>query len=602
MSISFTFSMVSLFYSILLTIMFFSKERLSSIENKIYSWAIIANLFGVVLAIGSYYFISKMDIYPSMNMFVSKLYLVYLLTYITIFTLYILTISYKGTDKISKEKNYKKNFYLLSFIYLFVLLLIFVLPLYFYNENKVIYSYGPSANLMYIVSILYIIIWLINMFKNYKDLKSKKYIPLFFFILIGGVVIVLQKLNPGLLLMTAMETFVTFLMYFTIENPDIKMIEQLVAAKEKAEKYSNDKAIFLFNMSQQIRTPLNNIETLTNQILEEDNQEVIKEKINNIKLSSQKLQYIVNDSLDISTLEAKNLQLVESKYNLKNLIEELSLRVKEEINSDNIKYNVIVSEDLPEKLYGDSIKVKQILNTLVFNAIKHTEKGFVELNINSVIKHDICRLIIKVEDSGCGMKSDMINKLFEKHDIEECSTDQRTLRLDTLKKLINLIGGTIMVQSEVKKGSEFTVILDQKIVENETIENYEKTKELKPKVLIIDDDEANLKNIIKMFDTNSYEIVIAHGGQEALEKLRNNEQFNLIFLDDTLSKLDSKTTFERMNQIVGFKTPVIIMTEMSDKKTSIKYSNEGYAMILLKPLKLKDVDSILTEYIKTNNN
>ena len=226
MSAGFTFSACSFFYSVLLTIMFFSKKRIQTLENKIYSYLIISNLVGVVLGVSCYTSILHRDAFPILNDFISKALLIYYLTWISFFTAYTFVISYskKESDKESKEKYFKNIFNILTVIYIVIAILVFILPLNYFSKSTIAYSFGPSANLLYILIPVYICICLIEMFKNFKEIKNKKYLPLFAFIIIGTVVMIIQKLNPGLLLMTSMETFVTFLMYFTIENPDVKLI------------------------------------------------------------------------------------------------------------------------------------------------------------------------------------------------------------------------------------------------------------------------------------------------------------------------------------------------------------------------------------------
>ena len=572
MNVGFTFSVVSLFYSILLTIIFFSKERLITLENKVYSWAIIANLIGVILAISSYFLILRVDELPIINIIIAKGYLIYLLSYISILTLYVLLIS---SNKPKEEKN---NYFDKCFNIVFILLLIFsfiiiVLPIYFYHKGNVVYTYGPSANVVYLISLIYIFVWIIFMLRQYQHLKSKKYLPLFSFISIGTVVMIIQKLNPGLLLMTAMETFVTFLMYFTIENPDIKMIDELTKAKTLVEKNNNDKSIFIFNTTQQIRNPLNMIEQKTEQILDYNLEEEVKEKVLDIRTCEQRISYILRGVMDVSTIDAKNIKIVNNQYKIGNILTEIKIRAKKEAEKKGLEFRTSIDEGMPEELYGDSIRLKQIINGIVSNAIKYTEKGFVELDVNSIVSFDICRLIISVKDSGIGVNADKINKLFQsKEDIELDKVEESDITLEVAKKMINLIGGTITVRSERGRGSEFTIIVDQKIKteENKIKDIVDEYKNLnnKKKIMIVTDNEKDKEIYNRLFSKNVI-LEIAENGESCLNKIRSGENYDLILINEKLKKLDAYQIINKLKKLKIQNNKVIILTDNKDKEKNL---------------------------------
>lgn len=582
------FPLASLLISLLLIIIFFNKQRQKNYDTKVYSKMIIISIIETITAI-VIIFIAKQ---------IGTLDILYLLNridfiLITIWCSSLLVYVYNASVR-KINKKITNGIFFMDVLFSFLLL---IANFEILNFADSIDTSGLAPTLVGVFCAIYTVLMLCCLIVRLRNkdgnLKIQKYYPLFVFIVLITLSLLLRKIWPTMVLEPFMISFINLIMYFTIENPDLKMIEELQSAKDKAEKYSNDKAAFIFNMSQQIRTPLKNIESLSLQIIDENNIDIIKEKVMNIKIAAQRLDYIVNDSLDISTMEAKNLKLVESEYSLKRILSQISLAARQKIEEKNLKFNMIISEDIPEKLYGDPIRIKQILNTLLFNAIKYTEAGFIELEVSSVIKHDICRLIIKVEDSGCGMKTETINNLFEKHDVEECFTDNSTLTLDTLKKMLNFIGGTIRVESEPKKGSEFTIILDQRISKIEE----EINSILNKKVLFICDDKEIVKQAKKMFDTETVKVTYVTGGEGALNKLRKNEEYDLIFINDALEKLDSITTLKRMIQIKGFKTPVIIMSRDSNKQKLIKYSSLGFSSVLLKPIVLKELDKILNKYL-----
>lgn len=600
MSAGFTFSACSFFYSVLLTIMFFSKKRIQTLENKIYSYLIISNLVGVVLGVSCYTSILHRDAFPILNDFISKALLIYYLTWISFFTAYTFVISYskKESDKESKEKYFKNIFNILTVIYIVIAILVFILPLNYFSKSTIAYSFGPSANLLYILIPVYICICLIEMFKNFKEIKNKKYLPLFAFIIIGTVVMIIQKLNPGLLLMTSMETFVTFLMYFTIENPDIKMIEELTKTKSLVEKNNNDKSIFIFNTTQQIRHPLNMIEQRTEQLLEDELNDDEKEKVIDIRNAQQRIAYILRSVMDVSTIDAKNIKIVKNQYKVANLLTEITLRSKQEATEKGLEFRTNFDEAIPEMLYGDSIRLKQIINALISNAIKYTKEGFVELNVNSIVSFDVCRLVVSVKDSGIGVNAEDINKLFQsktdENDISD-KVDESNVTLDVAKKMVNLIGGTITVRSEKNKGSEFTLIVDQKIASsNDKIDNiineYKKTED-KIKILLVDDNEEERTLLTKKLGGIS-KLTIAKNGEESLKRIRNKEKYDVLLIKESMEKLDVYQTIKKAKILEFVPDKIIVLAD--NKEEEEKLTINGYNAIFF--------DTPEQQFIKKLNN
>ena len=600
MSAGFTFSACSFFYSVLLTIMFFSKKRIQTLENKIYSYLIISNLVGVVLGVSCYTSILHRDAFPILNDFISKALLIYYLTWISFFTAYTFVISYskKESDKESKEKYFKNIFNILTVIYIVIAILVFILPLNYFSKSTIAYSFGPSANLLYILIPVYICICLIEMFKNFKEIKNKKYLPLFAFIIIGTVVMIIQKLNPGLLLMTSMETFITFLMYFTIENPDIKMIEELTKTKSLVEKNNNDKSIFIFNTTQQIRHPLNMIEQRTEQLLEDELNNDEKEKVIDIRNAQQRIAYILRGVMDVSTIDAKNIKIVKNQYKVANLLTEITLRSKQEATEKGLEFRTNFDEAIPEMLYGDSIRLKQIINALISNAIKYTKEGFVELNVNSIVSFDVCRLVVSVKDSGIGVNAEDINKLFQsktdENDISD-KVDESNVTLDVAKKMVNLIGGTITVRSEKNKGSEFTLIVDQKIASsNDKIDNiineYKKTED-KIKILLVDDNEEERTLLTKKLGGIS-KLTIAKNGEEGLKRIRNKEKYDVLLIKESMEKLDAYQTIKKAKILEFVPDKIIVLAD--NKEEEEKLTINGYNAIFF--------DTSEQQFIKKLNN
>ncbi len=596
---------------ILLTVVYFTKSSFKSTENKVYSMLIITSFAGQILHILSYLTIYNMEVIPLINWFVTKCYLIYLEVWISLIFIYMCLITYKYSND---KKNLSKIKGMIGFVSIFdfiILILIFYLPTYCFREDNVIYTYGDSINLIYLVSVIYITLAIFVFILHSKQITKsglRKYLPLFVFILIGSVAMVIQFTNPSLLLMTSCETFITFLMYFTIENPDLKMLSEFHKVKEIAEEANKEKNLFLFNISNQMKVPLQTINTVSKQILLEDDISIVKKEINDIVKNSTDLLQILNSELDITDLENRKIDIRNNKYQPFNLFRGINKIIESKINKKKVKYRFHYDNSIPEYLYGDYIRLRQIINIILDNSIQYTEEGFIELDVQSILKHDICRLIITIEDSGIGMTADEISHLFDKNKIysdEQLKTiDDTKNNLGMVKTLANLMNGSIMVNSDYGKGSTFTIIMDQKIKEAEktkvieAVERYEDVYINNKKILLVMNDSNLSKKIHKFLKHFNYQIEDVNGGQACLEKLRNKEKFDLILMEEKLEKLSSEDTLLKIQDTPGYKIPVIILTEHNAFGLKKMYQEKGFKDTISLPLKKEDLLHIIEKYVE----
>ena len=423
----------------------------------------------------------------------------------------------------------------------------------------------------------------------------------------------LRTINPSIVFITTILTITTIIMYHTIENPDVKMLEEVSIAKESAEKANNAKSDFLSNMSHEIRTPLNAIVGFSESLKEDNLSEDSKNKVNDIITASNNLLEIVNGILDISKIEANKLEIINKEYDVHSMLDELVSLTKARIGSRDLLLNVNIDKALPSVLYGDNTRLKQIILNLLTNAVKYTKEGSINFTVSTVIKDNICRLIISVEDTGIGMKEESLNKLFTKFErlnVEKQITIEGTgLGLAITKKLVDLMNGKIIVQSVYGKGSKFTVSIDQRIIAVEKpITKQEAKSESKivdangAKVLLVDDNELNIKVAATLLKKYNFTIDSCTSAIACIAKIKNGEEFDLILMDDMMPKMTGKEAVKQLKSDPNYKIPTIVLTANAITGMREEYLAAGFDDYLSKPIEKKELERVIKEHINYNNN
>ena len=600
---------ISLVYLLLIAFLFFSKEKIKTTENNVYTALLITTILGIILDIAGIFAHLSLPESSIVRWLIVKFYMLYLLTFTYLITIYIVCIG-KHFEKENLNIFKNKTVRTISVFFLLAAVLNFILPFTYYKEGNIVYIYGPNCIFLYAIAAVCIIGWIIYILRKRKNIEKKKILPIISFSLFCIPVVLIQLSHPEMLLVTSLTAFVVVFMYHTIENPDLKLINELNLAKDQAEKANNAKSEFLSSMSHEIRTPLNAIVGFSQALAEEEISNEAKEEVNDIIMASENLLEIVNGILDISKIEANKLEIVNTEYEPAKILEELVALSKAPLGEKSIEFRTSFDPLLPKTLFGDYMRIKQITLNLLTNAIKYTKTGYIEFRVSCIQKENVCRLIISVEDSGIGIQKEKIDKLFtkfERFDIEKNITIEGTgLGLAITKKLVELMNGKIVVQSIYGQGSKFTVALDQQIVLTPTVSTSEVLPKEDPidlsllvnkKVLIVDDNKINLKVASRLLKDYNIKTEEVDSGFECINRILQKEEYNLILLDDMMPKMSGVETLKKLKEISDFHTPTIALTANAISGMKEKYLKEGFDDYLSKPIDRKELNRVIRKFL-----
>lgn len=579
-------------FTLLLILVFKIKKKNNLLSNNTFFILSLSLLIGFILEL-IINFLSTLTLKPVMLEVYTKLYLIFIVCWFSIFSVYTFLIS-KKDDTLNKT-----IMILYALLTLVSSLSIILLPLNIDTTNF-IYLSGNSINIFKVLlpSMLCILFLRTILNRNVISITKCNYI---YVALILLSICTFLELKYELNIITTILLFITYLVFLTIENPALKEYEIINNLRLRALKANMNKTDFLSNISHELRTPLASIISSIDEIKNYNLPPEFKDTINDIVDSSSSLLDIVGNVIDINKIENKVYDIKEKDYSIKETVEKLIKMNTKKYNKENVIFKYFISESTPQNLFGDKTKIKEIINNVLDNSFKYTDKGSISLTINSEIVSDICNLIIEIKDTGIGIKSEDLNKIFNGSDIDNeinSDVDRDGLGLLVTKNLVSLLGGTITVSSYYGSGSVFTIKIPQRLKnELETIEQTNTTKFINKRILLVDDDKLNNRILKRLLNIYDIELDTCERGIECIDKINNGEHYDLILMDIMMPDMNGIDTLKKLKSNKNFNTKVIALTADALSTSKNKYIKAGFTDYIPKPFKKEELEQKLKELL-----
>ena len=601
-----------------IAIIYFQKKKYKNAENQIYRFLLILTIFLLLLELVCVHFMAIRDKTPFITEILCRGYILGDVVWFVTMYCYLLCISSDVTYTTIQELFSRL---VVKFIILFsgaaYIVSCTLNVTYTSGVNNDIYVIGGPAVTILMVGFVFVALYMLKaIFHNLNRETFFKRIPIILFLFILLVLTLVQYLFIDLNELTFLFAYCVVAMYFTLENQDQKLVDELESAKKVAEIADRDKTTFLSKMSHEIRTPMNVImgysEFLINK--EDVNVDEIKRDSKKIYNASKNLLEIVNNILIYSRIESGKEKVDETNYSILDVVGEVESYARSRIDSPDLRFTVQLDKDLPVNYFGDRLKIYRIILSIVNNSIKYTDSGEIEVKISSTIsENDIAKLHIFVKDTGDGIKSEDLEEI--KRDISESMGEEKILLgsglgITLTQKIVKMLNGTMEISSEYGVGTKVDIYVEQKVTNSLKYKDVKTETEdgnniyfdcSKYRVLVVDDNKLNRIVMEKLLKPYNVQYDLLENGTECISRIKSGVQYDLVLLDHMMPELDGIETLRILKKTNITLPPIIAVTANVVTELKKIYIEEGFDGYLSKPVDIRELNKLMTKYFKNNN-
>lgn len=607
-------SIASMLYMIMVAIVYFTKEKVNTSENKIFSKLVLISLASLFSEI----YITFIPIDMKIPLFVIslKVYLILCVFWLSYFMEYVFIITRNNENKllINYKQKYKKTYIRFWIITAFVISAVILLPISFYNENGMKYSYGPSVDVVFGLSALYMVIMFIYIIKNLKNLKNKGYMPIIFFVILLSIVAIVQKLYPNLLLANTCFALITTLMYYTIENPDIKMAKELAFSKKIAEE-SRDRTLNVLNeISDELKNSFSKLQTFGYKKVNYQDLEEVSKELKYIKKYNIDFVDRATGLLEIGKIESGSLTLREKEYESSELLEELRKMLFYDKKNKQINVLTEFENKVPSVLYGDKTKVEQLVLSVYDYILNIIDKDDLIIKVDSITVGRFSKIkfhfitqdpnldkYIYVKKQSYDLEVKNLNE-FEFYDTKE------NVKYDKILKLASLLNAKLNVSKDEFGRKDLTLSIRQRIIDPYVmVEQKEENKGLNVKyfdasdkrILIVNKNNTHLKELLLLLRPYKSDIDVVSSINDMKTKLSDNKTYDMVMIDDTI--YNNEKDFESIKSVKsfsGYDIKLVILASDDRVNDCEIYIEEGFDEYIIKPINKKNINYIMKKYLK----
>ena len=585
---SICFTITGVIFSILLFIIYSFKTNFNISENKIYHSIIITTIITGLIEIYAFILVRN-NIPENSNLYLFALKFLFLgfVTWLYLFTLYTVIVTLKLKDK--DNDKYRIILVISSIIFTILSIITITLPISINKVGDLLLPTGSGVEVIYLLAVLCFVIMIISIISNYRELKNKKYYPVYFLLVILGIMILIQKIFPDLLLINFSLSIIIYIMYFTIENPDIKLSKELKYTKELLNKRNELASNTINNLIISIKEPLTEIANFSNKKINKNNISLSLEEIKELQKTTLSLVDKVNKVMDITRIESSDYSIKERKYQTSNLID----NIKGILEKNNIEVNYEIST-LPKVLYGSDTNIVQTFSYLVDFISKNFENYTLSIKISNLLVRNKCHLKFSLVVDSKYNNLDMYEK------DNKYTLSNKSIEYEIYEKLIDLQRGHNFISKDGSKVIfEFSLYQRQEEVkeinDNEEIEYFDASDK---NVLVALNSHNDIRNLSELLMNYNVNITTAGSVNELNELLSSNKTFDLVFLSDHIYGIDNydikntndfKKTINKLSLVAGYKLDIVLVTLNDYQKENIEY--------LTLPISKTKLDDILVKYL-----